>query len=74
MVDISDFLPLPEFKGWGDYQFCEWMIKNIGVAAVSGSSFFHEPVNNYIRFHFARGKDVLEEALKRLGALQELLH
>lgn len=73
MVDISDFLALPEFKGWSDYQFCEWMIKNIGVAAVPGSSFFHEPVNNYIRFHFARGKETLEEALKRLNALKDLL-
>ncbi|MDD6222476.1 MAG: pyridoxal phosphate-dependent aminotransferase [Lachnospiraceae bacterium] len=73
MVDISDFLALPEFKGWSDYQFCEWMIKNIGVAAVPGSSFFHEPVNNYIRFHFARGKETLEEALKRLTALKDLL-
>jgi aminotransferase len=49
------------------------MIKNIGVAAVPGSSFFHEPVNNYIRFHFARGKETLEEALKRLTALKDLL-
>ena len=27
MIDISDFLALPQFKGWTDLEFCEWMIK-----------------------------------------------
>lgn len=73
MVDISDFLALPQFKGWTDLEFCEWMIKNIGVAAVPGSSFFKEPVNHLIRMHFARGTDVLDEAVHRLAKLTELL-
>ena len=54
MIDISDFLALPQFKGWTDLQFCEWMIREVGVAAVPGSSFFREPVNHLIRFHFAK--------------------
>ena len=58
LIDISDFLALPQFAGWTDLQFCEWMIKEIGVAAVPGSSFFREPVNHLIRMHFARGTDV----------------
>ncbi|MBR0279007.1 MAG: pyridoxal phosphate-dependent aminotransferase [Synergistaceae bacterium] len=69
MVDISKFLELPQFKGWGDLEFCEWVIKNIGVAAVPGSSFFREPINNLIRFHFARTEDILGEAIKRLQKL-----
>ena len=73
MIDISDFLSLPQFKGWTDLEFCEWMIKNIGVAAVPGSSFFKEPVNHLIRMHFARGTDVLDEAVRRLAKLTELL-
>lgn len=73
MIDISDFLALPQFKGWTDLEFCEWMIKNIGVAAVPGSSFFKEPVNHLIRMHFARGTDVLDEAVHRLAKLTELL-
>ena len=73
MIDISDFLSLPQFKGWTDLEFCEWMIKNIGVAAVPGSSFFKEPVNHLIRMHFARGTDVLDEAVHRLAKLTELL-
>ena len=45
----------------------------IGVAAVPGSSFFREPVNHLIRMHFARGTDVLDEAIRRLEKLSELL-
>ena len=73
LIDISDFLALPQFAGWTDLQFCEWMIQNIGVAAVPGSSFFKEPVNHLIRMHFARGNDVLDEACRRLGKLTKLL-
>ena len=73
MIDISDFLALSQFKGWTDLQFCEWMIREVGVAAVPGSSFFREPVNHLIRMHFARGTDVLDEAVRRLEKLQALL-
>ena len=73
LLDISDFLALPRFSGWTDLEFCEWMIREIGVAAVPGSSFFKEEVNHLIRLHFARGEDVLEEAVRRLAKLKELL-
>ncbi len=71
MVDISEFLARPEFSGWTDLAFCEWMIKEIGVAAVPGSSFFREDVNHLIRLHFARSTEVLEEALNRLANLKK---
>ena len=71
LIDIQEFLDLPQFSGWTDMEFCEWMIRNIGVAAVPGSSFFREPVNHLIRLHFARGKETLDEALKRLSRLKE---
>ena len=73
MVDISDYLKLPQFEKFSDLEFCEWIIKNIGVAAVPGSSFFKEDVNYLIRLHFAREKETLDEALKRLEKLTELL-
>ena len=73
MVDISNFLELEQFKGWTDLEFCEWVIKNVGVAAVPGSSFFREPVNNLIRFHFARSEAVIAESIKRLSKLSDLL-
>ena len=66
LVNISGFLEKPEFSGWTDLEFCEWMIKKYGVAAVPGSSFFKEPVNNYIRLHFSRGKETLKMAADRL--------
>lgn len=66
LVNISGFLERPEFSGWTDLEFCEWMIKKYGVAAVPGSSFFKEPVNNYIRLHFSRGKETLKMVADRL--------
>lgn len=65
LVDISEF-------GWkDDYEFCKWMAKEIGVAAVPGSSFFKEDVNNYIRLHFAKKDETLIEALNRLKELKK---
>ena len=49
------------------------MIREVGVVAVPGSSFFREPVNHLIRMHFARGPDVLDEAVRRLEKLQAFL-
>lgn len=70
LVDISDFLALPQFAGWTDLEFCEWMIKHYGVAAVPGSSFFREPVNHLIRLHFARGEETLKKAADRLERMK----
>jgi aminotransferase len=73
MVDISAWLSLPQFQGWSDLQFCEWMTETIGVAAVPGSSFFREPVNHLIRLHFAREQETLTEALHRLRKMANML-
>ena len=73
MIDIQEFLDLPQFAGYTDLEFCEWMIKNIGVAAVPGSSFFRENVNNLIRLHFAREEKTMDEALTRLAKMADLL-
>ncbi len=64
MVDIS------EFGAESDLEFCEWLAREVGVAAVPGSSFFKEDVNHLIRFHFAKRKETLEEALRRLQQLR----
>lgn len=73
LVDIQEFLDLPQFSGYTDLEFCEWMIKNVGVAAVPGSSFFKEEVNHLIRLHFARKKETIDEAISRLGRIKELV-
>ena len=67
LMDIS------EFGFDSDLEFCEVLAREVGVGAVPGSSFFREPVNHLIRMHFARGTDVLDEAVRRLEKLQALL-
>ena len=69
LVDIDRLLRQPRFQGMDDYAFCEWMIAHVGVAAVPGSSFFRTGGQNYIRLHFARAEDTLQEALRRLEGL-----
>ncbi|MCI8464784.1 MAG: pyridoxal phosphate-dependent aminotransferase [Lachnospiraceae bacterium] len=73
LIDIQEFLDLPQFAGYTDLEFCEWMIRNVGVAAVPGSSFFKEEVNHLIRLHFAREEATIDEAISRLSRLQGLL-
>jgi len=66
LVDISDF------GHKDDLAFCHWLAKEVGVAGVPGSSFFHEPVNHLIRFHFAKREETLIESGQRLLRLKEL--
>jgi aminotransferase len=65
LVDIS------EFGFDDDTAFCTWLTKEIGVATVPGSSFFHEPVNHLIRFHFAKREETLKATGERLMKLKE---
>ena len=54
-----------------DLLFCENLARKVGVGAVPGSSFFKEPENRYIRFHFAKKDDTLEAALDRLADMKD---
>lgn len=54
-----------------DTEASEWFIKTVGVAGVAGSSFFREPVNQLMRFHFAKTEPVLRAAGERLAALKQ---
>ncbi len=67
MVDISDF------GATSDTAFCEWLTRELGVAAVPGSSFFREPEHRYIRFHFAKREETLVAAGERLGKLRDMV-
>jgi len=55
-----------------DTEAAEWLVREIGVAGVPGSSFFREPVNHLIRFHFAKKEDTLRAAGERLLRLKEV--
>ena len=59
--------------GQTDVAFCEEMARKVGVAAVPGTSFFKENVNNIVRLHFAKKDETLYEALNRLGDLKAKL-
>jgi aspartate/methionine/tyrosine aminotransferase len=65
MVDVS------EFGAECDTELCEWLARAVGVAAVPGSSFFHEPVHHLIRFHFAKRTETLVAAGERLLTLRD---
>jgi aspartate/methionine/tyrosine aminotransferase len=67
MVDIS------EFKWKSDTAFCEWLAREVGIAAVPGSSFFHDPVDHLIRFHFAKRPETLSAAGERLLTVRDKL-
>ena len=65
MMDISEF-------GYdSDLDFCEDLASKVGVGAVPGSSFFREPVNHLIRFHFAKRDETLKAALENLKSLRD---
>ena len=64
LMDIS------EFGFDSDLEFCELLAKDVGIGAVPGSSFFREPVNHLIRFHFAKRDETLNAALNRLEHLK----
>lgn len=52
-----------------DTEAAEWMVKEVGLAGVPGSSFFREPEHRYIRFHFAKKEETLLAAGEKLARL-----
>ncbi|MEE8350263.1 MAG: aminotransferase class I/II-fold pyridoxal phosphate-dependent enzyme, partial [Acidobacteriota bacterium] len=55
-----------------DVTFVDQLIRDYGVAAVPGSSFYHrsDMGRQFIRFAFCKTLDVLEEAAERLAKLK----
>ena len=64
-------LDISEFGFESDLEFCELLAEKVGVGAVPGSSFFKEPENRYIRFHFAKKDETLNAALERLNDIRK---
>lgn len=68
------YYAMVDIRGFGassDAAFCEWLAREVGVAAVPGSSFFSGSVADFIRFHFAKRDETLREAGARLAGLRE---
>ena len=66
-------LDISEYGYEDDLDFCEKLAERVGVGAVPGSSFFKEPENRYIRLHFAKKNETLNEALNRLDNIKKLM-
>lgn len=59
-----------EFARGDDVTFCERMAREVGVAAVPACTFFNTEQHDWVRFHFAKRDETLNEALDRLSTLR----
>jgi aminotransferase len=55
-------------SGLPDDEFARWLTREIGVAPVPGSSFYHDPAlgRRSVRFAFCKKLETLESAAERL--------
>jgi aminotransferase len=58
-----------------DVDFCRMLVRDVGVAAVPGSSFYSDPAagRRYVRFAYPKQDDTLAEAARRLARLAPTL-
>lgn len=67
MVDYSE---VPALANKNEREVCEWLTREMGVAAIPLSSFYQEPTENKtIRFCFAKKEETLRQGLERLARL-----
>src|SRR4029077_7341661 len=68
------FYVMADISGFGyddDVSFAKYLVREIGVACVPGSSFYRDPRDGarQVRFAFCKRPDTLDEAGRRLGKL-----
>lgn len=65
---LADFTGISDLRG---AEFAMWLAKEIGVATVPGTSFYHEPSmgDAVTRFAFCKKPETLEKAGERLATL-----
>jgi aspartate/methionine/tyrosine aminotransferase len=66
LADFSELSSLP------DDEFARWLTREIGVAPVPGSSFYHDPAlgRRLVRFAFCKKLETLERAGERLASVR----
>ena len=66
MADFSDL------SSQTDVEFAEWLVREMGVASVPGSSFYSRPEDGRttVRFAFCKTQDLLVDAVQRLRGVQ----
>ena len=69
---LADFSDLSDL---GDVDFATWLAREVGVATVPGSSFYHDPSlgRRYVRFAFCKKTETLQAAAERLAAVRALV-
>ena len=73
IVPRGAYYLMSDIAGWGyadDVEFCRFLVTEVGVAAVPGSSFFRNPAagRDLIRFTFCKKEETLARAEERLKA------
>jgi aminotransferase len=63
---LADFSELSDLRG---LEFAHWLAKEVGVATVPGTSFYHDPKmgETLTRFAFCKKTETLERAAERLA-------
>ncbi|HEX2723367.1 MAG TPA: aminotransferase class I/II-fold pyridoxal phosphate-dependent enzyme [Gemmatimonadaceae bacterium] len=66
---LADFTAISDLRG---VEFAMWLAKEIGVATVPGTSFYHEPKlgETVTRFAFCKKLETLERAAERLAGIE----
>ena len=66
---LADFTAISDLRG---VEFALWLAKEVGVATVPGTSFYHDPKlgESVTRFAFCKKKETLEKAAERLAGIR----
>ena len=71
---MGAYYVMTDLSGFGfsdDVTFARWLVREVGVAGVPGSSFYSDPASGRqrLRFHFARRRETLDAAIERLQTI-----
>lgn len=72
------YYAMTDINGFGfrdDRAFADWLVRDLGIAIVPGSSFYSRPETGslLVRFAFPKRMETLERAAERLGGLRDRL-